>query len=131
MTGRQGGPGNEPKKPDAAFFNKGLGPEDPIALVATIIALQRCMRIVVFPEQFPEIELVASNIDFADKRRRLKALVEELFREIKNMPTEGFTEAIETVGKQIVLAVVEHIARTLGGDIARDERGPYPPDSTR
>jgi hypothetical protein len=119
MTSRQGGPGNKPKKPDATMFQKRAGLEDAVAFVAAIIALQRCMQIVVFPERFPQIELAAGDVDFGAKRRRLKALIEELLREIKNMPTEGATEVLETAGKQIAIAMVEQLARALDGDIAR------------
>jgi hypothetical protein len=109
--GSQGGPGNEPKKPEGGIpISLSVGGNQ-IFAVAAVIAMQVCMKMIVWPDRF--------KIDQTDARARLEALIKELLREIKNMPTEGTADADELAGKETMIRIVEQIAGALRDEIAR------------
>lgn len=118
MTSGQGGPGNEPKKPETSLFVQPFGPADSIAFAAAVVAMQRCMQMIVFPERFDGIHGLPEE-ELTDRRRRIEALVQQLLGEVKNMPAEGAPEATEIAGKQLAIRTIEQIAWALNQDAIR------------
>jgi hypothetical protein len=96
--GTQGGPGNEPKKPEAGIPMYDLPTNAQRTLiVALTVAMQAAMKLVIWPAQLQP--------KGGSSESRVEALVEQLVREVKDMNAEGIAEADEIAGKDTLQSV--------------------------
>lgn len=109
MTTYQGGPGNEPKEPDRTMLIQQTLNANIATGGSLLMAVQRCMEFVIWPERL--------KANTPDAGARLKVLVEDLLREIKNATADGFPESDEAAGKKTAIAFIEQIAVGLHNEI--------------
>jgi hypothetical protein len=98
MARKQGGPGNEPKL-RKSVINVAQSQNATIVMgLSFLMTTQLLMRFALWPERIE---------DHAPGRRgRFEFLLQEILREIKNMPTQGMTESEEAIGKRTALDLV-------------------------
>jgi hypothetical protein len=100
MTGNEGGPGNEPREPEQQI-DVALSPCATVVMGMTfLMTTQLLMRFALWPDRIKD--------HAPGTHGRFEFLLEEILREIKNMPTQGMTEREEAIGKRTALALVSN-----------------------
>src|SRR5215471_2873257 len=96
--GTQGGPGNEARKPELQI-DVALSPYATVVMGMTfLMTTQLLMRFALWPDRIKD--------HAPGTRDRFEFLLQEILREIKNMPTQGMTESHEATGKRTALALI-------------------------
>jgi hypothetical protein len=99
MVGKQGGPGNEPKPPESVI-DVALSESATVVMgMAFLMTTQLLMRFALWPGRIED--------HAPGTRGRFEFLLQEMLREIKNMPTQGMSESDEATGKRIALALLD------------------------
>lgn len=106
---QQGGPGNEKKPPEQQVFINQSVNADRIMAVCFLMATQRLLRLGVWPALMkPDSPSPADKLEF---------LLQEIRREIKNMPAQGAPEIDEATAKKTALALIDQIAGAVRKEI--------------
>ena len=113
MTGKQGGPGNEPQAPGSQInIHQSL-----YATITTsmslLMATQLLMRFALWPDRIKD--------HAPGTHDRLEFLLQEVLREIKNMLAKGIPKGEEATGKRTALALVNQIAVVLRRELDSDD----------
>ena len=96
--GTQGGPGNEAWKPELQI-DLALSPYATVVMGMTfLMTTQLLMKFALWPDRIED--------HAPGTRGRFEFLLQEILREIKNMPTQGMTESEEAIGKRTALDLV-------------------------
>ena len=96
--GTQGGPGNEARKPELQI-DVALSPYATVVMGMTfLMTTQLLMKFALWPDRIED--------HAPGTRGRFEFLLQEILREIKNMPTQGMTESEEAIGKRTALDLV-------------------------
>ena len=98
MARKQGGPGNEPKPPKSVIDIAQSQNATIVMGLSFLMTTQLLMKFALWPDR---IEAHAPGT-----RGRFEFLLQEILREIKNMPTQGMTESEEAIGKRTALDLV-------------------------
>lgn len=106
---QQGGPGNERKAPEQQVIISQSANADRIMAVCFLIATQRLLRLGVWP--------ALMKPDSPAPADKLKFLLQEIHREIKNMPAQGASEIDEAAAKKTALALIDQIAGAVRKEI--------------
>jgi hypothetical protein len=107
MAGKQGGPGNEPKPPEAVI-DVALSESATVVMgMAFLMTTQLLMRFALWPDRIKD--------QSPGTRGRFEFLLQEILREIKNMPTQGMSESDEATGKRIALALLDQTVTVASG----------------
>jgi len=101
MAGKQGGPGNEPKPPDVVINITQSESATAVMGTAFLVTTQLLMQFALWPGRIKD--------HAPGTRGRFEFLLQEITREIKNMPTQGMTETEEATGKRTALALVSQM----------------------
>jgi hypothetical protein len=81
-----------------------------VAVVASLTTtLQLAIELAVFPERI--------EVENKSRWARLEALTEKLFREAKSTPTDAISEADETAGMNMTLAIIKDITDRIRNEI--------------
>ena len=98
MAGKQGGPGNEPKPPKSVI-DIAQSPNATIVMgLSFLMTTQLLMKFALWPDRIED--------HAPGTHGRFEFLLQEILREIKNMPTQGMTESEEVIGKRTALDLV-------------------------
>ena len=98
MAGKQGGPGNEPKPPKSVIDIAQSQNATIVMGLSFLMTTQLLMKFALWPDRIED--------HAPGTRGRFEFLLQEILREIKNMPTQGMTESEEAIGKRTALDLV-------------------------
>jgi hypothetical protein len=114
MTDKQGGPGNEPQAPGSQMnFNQSHYATMTTA-TAFVMTTQLLLKFALWPDRIKD--------HAPGTRDRFEFLLQEILREIKNMPAQGIPESEEVAGKQTALALANQIAVALRRELDTNDK---------